>query len=211
VLLVGAVAGLAAGVTSTGSGTLVIAALAALYPALPASRLVGTDLAQAVPMVLAAALAHTATGDVRLSVTTPLIIGGLPGVVTGSLLASRLRATALKPLLGTAVLASGLALLGLSPLLLVPAVAAAALALLAVTAGSRLRRPPGAGRGRALGVVFGLGALVQPGAQQPQAGGQGTGHPLPLPGQQHVADYPAHQQGQANQQQAPGTGQVGEQ
>ncbi|HCU97588.1 MAG TPA: sulfite exporter TauE/SafE family protein [Actinobacteria bacterium] len=114
-LLIGIVVGLAVGVTSTGSGTLVIAGLAALYPALPPNRLVGTDLAQAVPMVLAAALAHLIAGDVQMNVTAPLLIGGIPGVIIGSLLASRAPGTALRPVLGVVILGSGLSLLGLSP------------------------------------------------------------------------------------------------
>lgn len=114
-LLIGIVVGLAVGVTSTGSGTLVIAGLAALYPVLPPNRLVGTDLAQAVPMVLAAALAHLIAGDVQMNVTAPLLIGGIPGVITGSLLASRAPGTALRPVLSVVILGSGLSLIGLSP------------------------------------------------------------------------------------------------
>lgn len=124
-LLIGIVVGLAVGVTSTGSGTLVIAGLTALYPALPANRLVGTDLAQAVPMVLAAALAHTIAGDVQMSVTAPLLLGGIPGVILGALLASRSPGTLLKPVLGVVILASSLSLLGLSPTTLVVVLACA--------------------------------------------------------------------------------------
>ncbi len=57
-IVVGAVGGLMVGMTSVGSGSLIIIALMALYPALKASQLVGTDLAQAVPLVVAAGLAH---------------------------------------------------------------------------------------------------------------------------------------------------------
>lgn len=137
---IGIIVGLAVGVTSTGSGTLVIAALAVLYPALPAGRLVGTDLAQAVPMVLAAALAHIVAGDVQMSVTTPLLIGGIPGVIIGSLLASRAPGGLLRPVLGVVVLASGLSLLGLSPTALAITVGVIAAALLVMAARSRLTR-----------------------------------------------------------------------
>lgn len=139
-VLIGIIVGLAVGVTSTGSGTLVIAALAVLYPALPAGRLVGTDLAQAVPMVLAAALAHIVAGDVQMSVTTPLLIGGIPGVIIGSLLASRAPGGLLRPVLGVVVLASGLSLLGLSPTALAITVGVIAAALLVMAARSRLTR-----------------------------------------------------------------------
>lgn len=139
-VLIGIIVGLAVGVTSTGSGTLVIAALAVLYPALPAGRLVGTDLAQAVPMVLAAALAHIVAGDVQMSVTTPLLIGGIPGVIIGSLLASRAPGGLLRPVLGVVVLASGLSLLGLSPTALAITVGVIAAALLVMAARNRLTR-----------------------------------------------------------------------
>jgi uncharacterized protein len=142
-LLIGILVGLAVGVTSTGSGTLVIAALTVLYPALPARRLVGTDLAQAVPMVLAAALAHLVAGDVHMSVTTPLLIGGIPGVIIGSLLSSRARGAWLRPVLAVVVLASGLSLVGLSPQGLAVTVAAIITVLVAGVLVSRQRRLSG--------------------------------------------------------------------
>ncbi|HUY51397.1 MAG TPA: sulfite exporter TauE/SafE family protein [Streptosporangiaceae bacterium] len=150
-LLIGMVVGLAVGVTSTGSGTLVIAALVMLYPALPARRLVGTDLAQAVPMVLAAAAGHIIAGDVQMSVTAPLLIGGIPGVIIGSLLSSRAPSGLLRPVLSVVVLASGLSLVGLSPVvlavILVLAVAAGA-ALIAALRGRRAARPAEVPAGR---------------------------------------------------------------
>lgn len=114
-VMIGIIVGLAVGITSTGSGTLVLAALAALYPALPAGRLVGTDLAQAVPMIFAAALAHAIAGDVHLAVTAPLLLGGVPGIIVGSLLAPRVPGGLLRASLSVLILASGLSLIGLSP------------------------------------------------------------------------------------------------
>ena len=57
-VLVGAVGGLLVGITSVGSGSLIMVALLLIYPTLSAVRLVGTDLVQAVPLVLAAAIGH---------------------------------------------------------------------------------------------------------------------------------------------------------
>src|SRR5699024_7678268 len=57
-LLVGAAGGLLVGLTSVGSGSLIMVALLLLYPTLRANRLVGTDLMQAIPLVFAAALGH---------------------------------------------------------------------------------------------------------------------------------------------------------
>ncbi len=112
-VMIGIIVGLAVGITSTGSGTLVLAALAALSPALPAGRLVGTDLAQAVPMIFAAALAHAIAGDVHLAVTAPLLLGGVPGIIVGSLLAPRVPGGLLRASLSVLILASGLSLIGL--------------------------------------------------------------------------------------------------
>ncbi|HMU37222.1 MAG TPA: sulfite exporter TauE/SafE family protein, partial [Marmoricola sp.] len=57
-LLVGAVGGLLVGITSVGSGSLIMVALLLIYPTLSAVKLVGTDLLQAVPLVFAAAVGH---------------------------------------------------------------------------------------------------------------------------------------------------------
>ena len=109
-ILVGIITGLGVGMTSVGSGSLVIVALTALYPRLPVRRMVGTDLAQAVPMVVAAACAHLIAGDVRLDVTTALLVGGIPGVLLGSVLSARARSQVLRPILAFILLASGLKL-----------------------------------------------------------------------------------------------------
>lgn len=88
-LLVGAVGGLLVGVTSVGSGSLIMVALLMLYPRLTPRRLVGTDLVQAIPLVLAAAIGHVVYAGVDWSVLLPLIIGGGPGTYLGARLASR--------------------------------------------------------------------------------------------------------------------------
>jgi uncharacterized protein len=139
-VLIGIVVGLAVGITSTGSGTLVIAALTALYPALPPNRLVGTDLAQAVPMVLSAALAHVIAGNVVMSVTAPLLVGGIPGVILGSLLASVAPSGALRPVLSLVILASGLSLLGVGPVALVVVLACVLAASALLVTGLRRKR-----------------------------------------------------------------------
>ena len=79
-VLVGIVGGLCVGMTSVGSGSLIIVTLLALYPALKANQLVGTDLMQAVPLVWAAALGHILFGDFKLEVTAALLAGSIPGV-----------------------------------------------------------------------------------------------------------------------------------
>jgi uncharacterized membrane protein YfcA len=83
-LLVGVFGGLLVGMTSVGSGSLIIVMLLLLYPQLKASELVGTDLIQAVPLVASAALGHILFGDFKLDLTTSLLIGSVPGVYIGA-------------------------------------------------------------------------------------------------------------------------------
>jgi uncharacterized membrane protein YfcA len=112
-ILVGAIGGIVVGMTSVGSGSLIIIALMALYPGLRASELVGTDLLQAVPLVVSAALGHLLFGDFRLEVTAALLVGSIPGVFLGAqvrrALAFVLLASALK-LLGLSTVATGVVL-----------------------------------------------------------------------------------------------------
>src|SRR5690606_40862236 len=78
-LLVGMVGGLIVGVSSVGSGSLIIVALMALYPALKANQLVGTDLVQAVPLVVPAAPCALLFGDFKMDLTRLLLICALHG------------------------------------------------------------------------------------------------------------------------------------
>jgi uncharacterized membrane protein YfcA len=125
-LLLGAVAGLLVGMTSVGSGSVVIVALLLLYPALKASQLVGTDLVQAVPLVAAASLGHLLYGDFSLALTTSLLIGAVPGAWFGAHVSSRAPGGLIRRALAILLLASGLKLLG-APLAVVVGAAVAAL------------------------------------------------------------------------------------
>lgn len=115
-ILLGVVGGLIVGMTSVGSGSLIIIGLMMLYPGLTASRLVGTDLVQAVPLVASAALGHLLFGDLDFSVSLPLIIGSVPGAFIGAQLSSRLPGGAIRRVLAFVLLASGLKLLGVPDL-----------------------------------------------------------------------------------------------
>ena len=86
-ILIGAVGGLLVGITSVGSGSVIMIALLLLYPTLSAVRLVGTDLVQAVPLVLAAAIGQVLNHGVEWAVLIPLILGGSPGTLLGSRMA----------------------------------------------------------------------------------------------------------------------------
>jgi uncharacterized protein len=113
-LLVGVIGGLVVGMTSVGSGSLIILMLLALYPRLQLKELVGTDLVQAVPLVAAASLAHILFGDFQLALTASILIGALPGVYVGARLSSRAPDHWIRPALIVVLLASGLKLLGMS-------------------------------------------------------------------------------------------------
>ncbi|CNF38109.1 Sulfite exporter TauE/SafE [Mycobacterium tuberculosis] len=112
-VLVGAVGGLVVGITSVGSGSLIIVALLALYPTLKANQLVGTDLLQAVPLVFAAALGHLLFGDFRMEVTAALLVGSIPGVYLGSKISSRAPGGLIRRVLALVLVASSLKMFGL--------------------------------------------------------------------------------------------------
>jgi hypothetical protein len=110
---IGVAGGLLVGMTSVGSGSLMLVLLSALYPTLASRTLVGTDLAQAIPLVAAAALGHVLFGDIHLSIVLPVLLGAFPGVWLGSRWSVRMPDIALRPTLLVLVGASGLRLVGL--------------------------------------------------------------------------------------------------
>jgi len=107
-VIVGMVGGVIVGLTSVGSGSLMIVLLLFLYPLISAKRLVGTDLTQAVPLTLAAALGALAFGHVEFGVTISIILGSVPAVFIGSLLSSRAPDKYIRPVITFVILASGL-------------------------------------------------------------------------------------------------------
>jgi uncharacterized membrane protein YfcA len=111
---VGLIGGIVVGMTSVGSGSLIIIALMALYPTLKASELVGTDLVQAVPLVASAALSHIIFGQFKMDLTASLLVGSIPGVWIGAHLSSRSPGGLVRRMLAFVLLASGLKLLNVS-------------------------------------------------------------------------------------------------
>jgi uncharacterized protein len=112
-MTIGLIGGLLVGATSVGSGSLIMALLLGAYPMLKASQLVGTDLAQAIPLVGAAAVAHLFLGEVQLGLVAPLVIGAIPGVIIGGLISSRVADTWIRPVIATVLLGSGLKLVNI--------------------------------------------------------------------------------------------------
>ena len=113
-LIIGAIGGLVVGLTSVGSGSLIIIALMMLYPTLRANQLVGTDIVQAVPLVVSAAVGHLIFGDVQFDITGALLVGSIPGAFIGAQLSSRLPGALIRRALAFVLLASALKLLNVS-------------------------------------------------------------------------------------------------
>jgi uncharacterized membrane protein YfcA len=111
-IAIGMVGGIVVGMTSVGSGSLMIIFLLFLYPMLGANQLVGTDLTQAVPLTLAAALGALAFGHVEFGVTVSLILGSVPAVLIGSLFSSSAPDRYVRPAITFVVAASGLKYVG---------------------------------------------------------------------------------------------------
>ena len=112
-LVIGMIGGVIVGMTSVGSGSLMIILLLFLYPTIRAKALVGTDLSQAVPLTLAAALGALIFGHVEFGVTTSLILGSVPAVLVGSLLSSSAPDRFIRPVITFVIFASGLKYIGL--------------------------------------------------------------------------------------------------
>ena len=156
-LLIGAFGGLIVGMTSVGSGSLMIVLLLLLYPQFRLSDLVGTDLVQAIPLVSSAALGHLLLGDFKLALTGSILTGAIPGVYLGARLSSRAPDGLLRPVLVTALSSSALKLLSVSNVVLavvVPVIAVFAF----LTAIPDLRRALALRRTRRL--VVGGGGLT---------------------------------------------------
>jgi uncharacterized membrane protein YfcA len=109
---VGAILGVLVSISSVGAGAIGVTALILLYPQLPIARIVGSDIAHAVPLTLVAGLGHWWLGSIDLNLLIPLLLGSVPGIVLGSYVVTRVPETALRLLLaGTlAIVATKLAL-----------------------------------------------------------------------------------------------------
>ena len=124
-LAIGILGGLIVGMTSVGSGSLMIVLLLLLYPTLRANQLVGTDLVQAIPLVGAASLGHLIYGDFHLALTTSLLIGALPGVYVGARLSAKSPDRLIRPVLVVVLATSALKLLGVANIVVVGLLGAA--------------------------------------------------------------------------------------
>ena len=89
-VIAGVLLGFLVTLTSVGAGALGVVMLVYLYPfRLTPLKLVGTDLAHAVPLTLVAGLGHLGLGNVEFPLLGSLLVGSVPGIIIGSLLSSR--------------------------------------------------------------------------------------------------------------------------
>lgn len=106
-ILLGAALGTLVSLTSVGAGALGMTVLLVLYPRMEVAKLVGSDIAHAVPLTLLAGLGHWMMGTVNWELLLSLLTGSIPGIIVGSLLAARMPDGVLRP-----ILAATLALVG---------------------------------------------------------------------------------------------------
>jgi hypothetical protein len=107
-VLVGMILGVLVSISSVGAGAVGVTALLLLYPQLPMARIVGSDIAHAVPLTLVAGIGHWAMGAIDWHLMGMLLTGSLPGIVIGSYFATRVPETALRLLLAaTLILVAG--------------------------------------------------------------------------------------------------------
>ncbi len=111
-IAIGVIGGVMVGLTSVGAGSLMIILLLFLYPTIGANQLVGTDLTQAVPLTVAAAIGALIFGHVEFGVTASLIIGSVPAVLVGSTLSSTVPDRYIRPVIAFVIFASGLKYVG---------------------------------------------------------------------------------------------------
>jgi uncharacterized protein len=103
-VMVGVVLGVLVSISSVGAGAVGVTALLLLYPRLPMVRIIGSDIAHAVPLTLVAGIGHWIAGAVDWHLMGSLLVGSLPGIVIGSYSAIRVPETALRLVLATTLI-----------------------------------------------------------------------------------------------------------
>ena len=111
-VLTGAVLGILVSLSSVGAGAIGCTVLLLLYPRLPVARIVGSDIAHAVPLTLLAGIGHWWLGSVDWAILLSLLVGSLPGVSIGSYVSSRIPDRILRPILATTLVVVGGKMLG---------------------------------------------------------------------------------------------------
>ncbi len=103
----GAALGVLITLSSVGAGAIGVTVLIFLYPKMPVARIVGSDIAHAVPLTLIAGAGHWMLGSVNLPLLGSLLVGSIPGIIIGSQLPARIPERFLRPVLATTLLLVG--------------------------------------------------------------------------------------------------------
>ena len=103
-IVTGVVLGVLVSISSVGAGALGTTALLFLYPRLPVARIIGSDIAHAVPLTLVAGLGHWWLGNVNTTLLASLLVGSIPGIVVGSYCIRFMSESILRPLLAVVLL-----------------------------------------------------------------------------------------------------------
>lgn len=106
-ILTGAVLGVLVTISSVGAGALGVVVLLFLYPRISMAKIVGTDIAHAVPLTLVAGLGHAAMGTVDFGLLGSLLLGSLPGIWLGSHIGVKIPDRVLRPILATMLMLIG--------------------------------------------------------------------------------------------------------
>jgi len=106
-VVLGVALGILVSLTSVGAGALGTTALLILYPRFPVARIAGSDIAHAVPLTLIAGIGHWMYGAVDFELMGSLLVGSIPGIIIGSLVATKVSDNVLRPVLALTLLAVG--------------------------------------------------------------------------------------------------------
>jgi uncharacterized membrane protein YfcA len=106
-VLSGVILGVLVSLSSVGAGALGVTALFMLYPSMPAARIVGSDIAHAVPLTLLAGLGHWLLGSIDWHLLLSLLTGSIPGIIVGSLIAVRVPDRVVRPALACVLVVVG--------------------------------------------------------------------------------------------------------
>lgn len=110
-VLFGLLLGVVVSISSVGAGAIGVSALLALYPGLPTVRIVGSDIAHAVPLTLVAGVGHLLVlGTIDFHLLASLLVGSVPGILVGSIVATRMPELVLRPLLAGVLVLVGVRL-----------------------------------------------------------------------------------------------------
>jgi uncharacterized membrane protein YfcA len=103
-ILTGAILGVLVTLSSVGAGAIGVTALVMLYPKMPSQRIVGSDIAHAVPLTLLAGIGHSILGTINLQILVSLLCGSLPAIVVASIASARTSDTVVRVALGLVLL-----------------------------------------------------------------------------------------------------------